>query len=378
MKNTSVFSNAYPMVSVCTPTFNRRPFIPIIIQCFKNQTWPRDRIEWIIVDDGTDPIEDVLRETDPKLWEQCIRYVRLADKVPLGKKRNIMHQHVRGDYVVYMDDDDYYPPERIAHAVESLIANPSYIIAGASEIYIYFGHLRTTTPIFKCGPYRENHATAATFAFRRELLAISRYADDACLAEERLFLQDYKLPMIQLDPLQTILVFAHSHNSFDKREMFLYPHPDLFRPAPPTHNSVDAFIRNPMKEASIRDFFLNTMENTLAAYSPGHPKYKPDVQAQKVIMDAENAKKREEFGPSPVSAIVVQEPNGNMRALTQEEVICIIQTQQQRIVELEGKLSVAEDAVKNAAMVNAGIVDKPVAVFHLKSKSEPEVVLIRK
>jgi hypothetical protein len=28
----------YPFVSICTPTFNRRPFIPIILQCFKNQT----------------------------------------------------------------------------------------------------------------------------------------------------------------------------------------------------------------------------------------------------------------------------------------------------------------------------------------------------
>ena len=38
----------YPLVSVCTPTFNRRPFIQTMFQCFKNQTYPKDRIEWII------------------------------------------------------------------------------------------------------------------------------------------------------------------------------------------------------------------------------------------------------------------------------------------------------------------------------------------
>ena len=106
-------------------------------------------------------------------------------------------------------------------------------------------------------------------------------------------------------------------------------------------------------------------------------------------MDAENAKKREEVaklnsqlggtGSAPVSAIVVKEPNGNMRALTQEEVICIIQTQQQRIVELERELSIAKEAVKNAAMANAVIEEKPTSVvFHLKSKTEPEIVVIRK
>ena len=50
----------YPFVSICTPTFNRRPFIPIIIKCFENQNYPKDKMEWIIVDDGTDKIEDLV------------------------------------------------------------------------------------------------------------------------------------------------------------------------------------------------------------------------------------------------------------------------------------------------------------------------------
>ena len=49
-----------PFVSVCTPTFNRRPFIPFMIKCFENQTYPKDKLEWIIVDDGTDSIEDLV------------------------------------------------------------------------------------------------------------------------------------------------------------------------------------------------------------------------------------------------------------------------------------------------------------------------------
>ena len=49
-----------PFVSICTPTFNRRPFIPFMIKCFENQTYPRNKMEWIIVDDGTDKIEDLV------------------------------------------------------------------------------------------------------------------------------------------------------------------------------------------------------------------------------------------------------------------------------------------------------------------------------
>ena len=53
-------NDKHPFVSICTPTFNRRPFIPIIIKCFENQTYPKDKMEWIIVDDGTDKIEDLV------------------------------------------------------------------------------------------------------------------------------------------------------------------------------------------------------------------------------------------------------------------------------------------------------------------------------
>ena len=48
-----------PFVSICTPTFNRRPFIPYIKKCFEHQTYPKERMEWIIIDDGFDPVGDL-------------------------------------------------------------------------------------------------------------------------------------------------------------------------------------------------------------------------------------------------------------------------------------------------------------------------------
>ena len=69
----------YPFVSVCTPTFNRRPFIPIMFQCFLNQTYPKDRMEWIIVDDGTDSISDLVSASGISQ----IRYFREEKKMAL-------------------------------------------------------------------------------------------------------------------------------------------------------------------------------------------------------------------------------------------------------------------------------------------------------
>ena len=79
------------------------------------------------------------------------------------------------------------------------------------------------------GPYGPNHSTAGTFAFKRILLKETSYEDDAELAEEKHFLKNYTVPLVQLDPMKAILVFAHQYNTFDKRKLLLNPHPNFVR-----------------------------------------------------------------------------------------------------------------------------------------------------
>ena len=165
-----------PFVSICMPTFNRRPFIPIIIECFNNQTYPKDKMEWIIVDDGTDKIEDLVKHIPQ------VKYFKYDKKMTLGVKRNLINEKASGDIIVYMDDDDYYPAERVSHAVETLRKNPKALCAGSSEMFIYFKHIQK---MYKFGPYGPNHATAATFAFRRELLKKTRFDEIRLLLKRK-------------------------------------------------------------------------------------------------------------------------------------------------------------------------------------------------
>ena len=253
-----------PFVSICTPTFNRRPFIPIIIKCFENQTYPKDKIEWIIVDDGTDKIEDLVSHIPQ------VKYFRYEEKMSLGKKRNITNEKAKGDIIIYMDDDDYYPPERISHAVTTLQKNPKALCAGSSTMYIYFKHI---DKMYQFGPYGPNHATAATFAFRKELLQKTRFDEKAQVAEEKKFLKDYKIPFVQLDPLKSILVFSHNHNSFDKKVLLNQMPNDFIKDTPLKPSDF-------VKEPSVLQFFMEDINKLLEDYEPGSPQNKPDVTNQ--------------------------------------------------------------------------------------------------
>jgi glycosyltransferase involved in cell wall biosynthesis len=336
-----------PFVSVCTPTFNRRPFIAAMMQCFNHQTYPRDRMEWIIVDDGTDPIDDLVSQ------HPCVQYFRLGEKISLGKKRNMMHEKARGDIIVYMDDDDYYPPDRVSHAVNTLLDHrkrkTGIKLAGSSEMCIYFkpenrrfsgpfplGPLDPPNPgrgqMVQFGPYGPNHATAATFAFWKELLTDLNLAYDetACLAEERAFLRGYTVPMAQLDPMKVILVFSHEHNTFDKRTLLA----NLGKPNSGMRVSTKA-VTDFIQEPDLLQFYMCDVDAALCAYDPGHPSMKPDVLEQireKLQKNQPQGNRNQQPQEAILKAVITfKAPNAISRSMTVEELIQTVQSQAEKL-----------------------------------------------
>ena len=342
-----------PTVSVCTPTFNRRPFIKYMIKCFQHQTYPLDDVEWIIIDDGTDKIGDLVCDIPQ------VRYFSYDEKKPLGEKRNIMHDKSVGDYIVYMDDDDYYPPQRIEHAVNMLKTHKRALCAGASEIYIYFKHVEK---MVQFGPYGPNHATAGTFAFKRELLKQCRYEDKASLAEEKAFLKNYTIPFVQLEPKKTILVFSHRHNTFDKRKLLENPHPNFVRDS---DKSVNDFV----KEADLREFYMNEVDHLLKDYKPGEPTMKPDVLKQMVEIEEFRRKHLEEMAKKnqQEGQIVVTDNEGKSQPINNKQVVGIIKEQQEKIKDLVKRL---EMAGKHAGELNNKIQQQAGIINHMQQQNE--------
>ena len=331
-----------------------------------------DRIEWIIVDDGTDKIEDLVKSSGIK----NIQYFALDKKMPLGEKRNYMHKKAKGSIIVYMDDDDYYPPERIEHAVDRLQNNKEALCAGSSEMYIYFKHIQK---MYQCGPYGPNHATAGTFAFKSRLLDDTKYEDHAALAEEKAFLKDYTIPFVQLDPLKTILVFSHNHNTFDKKKLLENPHPDYFKESTKT---IADFIRKP-EESHIQKFFLDDIEGLLATYEPGDPKMKPDVLEQtkkieenrkKMMMEAQQQQQQNQPG------IMMQEQGKPPRLMPIPEVLSVINSQQQEIQtlttknkELEEMLVELQQQILRLSKPQESVSAPEEQKIRAKPKSEPDI-----
>ena len=230
----------YQFVSVITPTYNRRKFIPQLIEIYKAQTYPQHRMEWIVLDDGSDPVEDLFKNVKiPNL-----KYIYESEKQTIGAKRNRLNKESCGDIIIAMDDDDYYPPERVSTVVLAFRRNPNIQLAGTSEVYMYYSDIEV---IYKLGPYNVKHATNGTMAWKRSYADEHTYDETVTHAEERSFLNDYSNPMIQLDPLKVMLVMSHSENTFDKKKMREIENPFVKK----TQMKLRDFIR----DGKLREFF---------------------------------------------------------------------------------------------------------------------------
>lgn len=121
-------TDSYPIVSCIMPTYNRRKFVLRSIVYFKRQDYSNR--ELIILDDGTDTIEDLVLG-DPK-----IRYYRIKGKHTVGYKRNLACQKAMGQVILHWDDDDWASNWRLSYQVGSLISSQSEI-CGLDRLLFY-------------------------------------------------------------------------------------------------------------------------------------------------------------------------------------------------------------------------------------------------
>jgi glycosyltransferase involved in cell wall biosynthesis len=104
----------FPTVSIVVPTHGRPEFFELIMRNWERIDYPRGKLELIICDDSP-------KAKKPQITDNQIRYYVLPKKVSIGEKRNLLCNAAKNEYIVHMDDDDWYPPESVACRIRVLM-----------------------------------------------------------------------------------------------------------------------------------------------------------------------------------------------------------------------------------------------------------------
>ena len=118
------------MISVIMLTYNRESLVPRAIESILNQTY-RD-FEYIIVDNGsTDKSGQIADEYAQK--DDRIRVLH-REKGNIGAGRNTGLDAARGDYIAFVDDDDWAEPDFLEFLLNLLEESAADVaICGAAD-----------------------------------------------------------------------------------------------------------------------------------------------------------------------------------------------------------------------------------------------------
>jgi hypothetical protein len=101
-----------PPITVLTLTYNRRKFIDLPMFNLLTTDYPREKIEWLVVEDSDDQdkaASDKILKFAADNPDITVSYLPLAKKTPIGEKRNAGVERAAHDIIMMMDDDDFYP-----------------------------------------------------------------------------------------------------------------------------------------------------------------------------------------------------------------------------------------------------------------------------
>ena len=231
---------AQPLVSCIMPTFNRRAFIPLSLRHFVEQDWANR--ELIIVDDGSDAVEDLAMATPQ------VRYLRLRQRTSIGEKRNIACGEARGELIAHWDDDDWYGPGRLSWQLAPILAGAADLtgLRNRFTLRLPAGDFWTTQQDLHRRMF-VGDIHGGTIVFRRSMFAEGLRYPAVNLAEDATFIREVMRRgrrVVQLENPGLFVYVRHGGNAW-QFDVGRFIDPSGWRPAagPPTLSAqtVDAY-----------------------------------------------------------------------------------------------------------------------------------------
>jgi hypothetical protein len=196
-----------PDVSIVTLTKDRRNFMPLAKYCYLLQTYPEDKMEWVIVDDGEDAIEDTL------IGVPNVTYVRCDPGMTISQKRNLGVSKALYDTIVICDDDDVYPENTVLHRVAMMMKEPAKECGFCTTIPCY--DITKYSSFMNVPPYilpMSQRVSEATLIFTRKFWEENKFDDSINVAEGDAFIRGREQMCREISPQEVIVSLTHPKN----------------------------------------------------------------------------------------------------------------------------------------------------------------------
>lgn len=209
-----------PNISVVTLIYNRKAFLELAFKNILGTDYPKEKIEWVIVDDSDDPAEqcsDKIIKFGRENAPLSLTYIPLAKRT-IGRKRNVGTFRSQHDIILFMDDDDHYPSSSFRRRVSSLLTHPWKPKAAVCTTIACYDLVRgvsaVNTPPWSLG--LSKRVSEATLVFYKNFWAEKNFPN-LNMSEGDGFLEGREHEVLELPPQQMIVAMSHGKNSTSRR-----------------------------------------------------------------------------------------------------------------------------------------------------------------
>jgi hypothetical protein len=214
--------NNCPKISVVTLIYNRKKFFDLARHNMMISDYPKDKIEWIIVDDSDDPEEqnsDVIVNASQTCSPLTIVYVPLLKKIPVSEKRNMGVNKATAEIILMMDDDDLYPETSFRRRVAWLTKHPWKPKAVSATIIACYDLLKGISAVNAppMGIPLSQRVSEATLTFYKSWWESKKFPLDVLVGEGEGFITGREQDLLEIPPQQIIVAFSHGKNVSSRR-----------------------------------------------------------------------------------------------------------------------------------------------------------------
>jgi hypothetical protein len=214
-----------PPISIITPTYNRKRLIEIAFHNLLATDYPQDKIEWIVIEDNEQTphlVGDLIMNFQLQVPKMKIKYMPIHGKMSIGEKRNCAIREATNDLILFMDDDDHYPPTSFRRRIAWLNkgvkrGKTEQNIVCCTTLALY--DLKTGISAVNVPPFDipfSQRISEATLTFRKSAWE-ERPFPNVSLAEGENWIEGREDQVLEIPPQQIIVAFSHGQNQSSRR-----------------------------------------------------------------------------------------------------------------------------------------------------------------
>lgn len=196
-----------PGVSIITPTHNHYEIFPLAVRNFYSFKYPRDKLEWIIIDDSDE--RQSIKDYIPN--DKRIKYIncKVGDKLSISKKRNLGIAYSSYSIIAHMDDDDYHIQQSILSRVKVLLSYKKQCV-GCSKIGVY--DLIGDRSIYNFKDNTKSNLWEGTLLYTKEFWNQQKFYENILTQEGDFFIKSRKDQVIDMPSDYIMIALYHNLN----------------------------------------------------------------------------------------------------------------------------------------------------------------------